>query len=101
MMGGMADPTRSFGSAPRPSPPPPLSLHPVQRSTQFVCAVVGEGGAAVGPTTKRVTASFLFNPPFDFTPSPPPLFPTETNICYNCVDRHVEAGLGDRVAFHW
>ena len=23
----------------------------------------------------------------------------ETNICYNCVDRHVEAGLGDRVAF--
>jgi acetyl-CoA synthetase len=23
------------------------------------------------------------------------------NACYNCVDRHVEAGLGDRVAFHW
>ena len=26
---------------------------------------------------------------------------TETNICYNCVDRHLEAGLGDRVAFYW
>uniref|UniRef100_A0A7S0USI9 acetate--CoA ligase n=2 Tax=Polytomella parva TaxID=51329 RepID=A0A7S0USI9_9CHLO len=25
----------------------------------------------------------------------------ETNICYNCVDRHVEAGLGDRVCFFW
>ncbi|XP_058737673.1 acetyl-coenzyme A synthetase, chloroplastic/glyoxysomal [Vicia villosa] len=24
-----------------------------------------------------------------------------TNICYNCVDRHVEAGLGDKVAFYW
>ncbi len=23
------------------------------------------------------------------------------NACYNCVDRHVEAGLGDKVAFHW
>src|SRR5918912_691073 len=23
------------------------------------------------------------------------------NVCYNCVDRHVEAGLGDKVAFHW
>ncbi|MBV8989718.1 MAG: acetate--CoA ligase [Solirubrobacterales bacterium] len=23
------------------------------------------------------------------------------NACYNCVDRHVEAGNGDRVAFHW
>ncbi|MGH2676558.1 MAG: AMP-binding protein, partial [Actinomycetota bacterium] len=23
------------------------------------------------------------------------------NVCHNCVDRHVEAGLGDRVAYHW
>jgi len=23
------------------------------------------------------------------------------NACFNCVDRHVEAGLGDRVAFYW
>ena len=23
------------------------------------------------------------------------------NICYNCVDRHVEAGSRDRVAYHW
>ena len=23
------------------------------------------------------------------------------NACFNCVDRHVEGGLGDRVAFHW
>ena len=25
----------------------------------------------------------------------------ELNVAYNCVDRHVEAGNGDRVAFHW
>src|SRR4051794_10735635 len=23
------------------------------------------------------------------------------NACHNALDRHVEAGLGDRVAFHW
>ncbi|HUJ65573.1 MAG TPA: AMP-binding protein, partial [Acidimicrobiales bacterium] len=23
------------------------------------------------------------------------------NVAVNCVDRHVESGLGDRVAFHW
>ncbi len=23
------------------------------------------------------------------------------NVCFNCVDRHVEAGSGDRVAYHW
>ncbi|MEO7017625.1 MAG: acetate--CoA ligase [Leifsonia sp.] len=23
------------------------------------------------------------------------------NACYNCVDRHVEAGLGDKVAYYW
>ena len=23
------------------------------------------------------------------------------NVAYNCVDRHVEAGHGDRVAIHW
>jgi acetyl-CoA synthetase len=25
----------------------------------------------------------------------------ELNIAYNCVDRHVEAGHGDKVAIHW
>ncbi|PON46297.1 Acetate-CoA ligase [Parasponia andersonii] len=24
-----------------------------------------------------------------------------TNICYNCLDRNVEAGLGDKIALHW
>ena len=23
------------------------------------------------------------------------------NLAYNCVDRHVESGIGDRVAYHW
>ncbi len=23
------------------------------------------------------------------------------NVCYNCVDRHVEGGLGDKIAYYW
>jgi acetyl-CoA synthetase len=23
------------------------------------------------------------------------------NVCFNCVDRHVESGLGEKVAYHW
>ena len=23
------------------------------------------------------------------------------NVAFNCLDRHVEAGLGDKVAYHW
>ena len=23
------------------------------------------------------------------------------NVSHNCLDRHVDAGIGDRVAFHW
>src|ERR1041384_943638 len=25
----------------------------------------------------------------------------QLHLAYNCLDRHVEAGLGDRVALHW
>src|SRR5579884_3557507 len=25
----------------------------------------------------------------------------KTNVCFNCVDRHVEAGKGEKVAYHW
>jgi acetyl-CoA synthetase len=25
----------------------------------------------------------------------------QLNVAYNCVDRHVEAGLGEKVAYHW
>jgi acetyl-CoA synthetase len=25
----------------------------------------------------------------------------KTNVCFNCVDRHVEAGRGDKIAYHW
>ncbi|MFI6293853.1 acetate--CoA ligase [Nonomuraea sp. NPDC050790] len=45
---------------------------------------------------KRWDTTLEWNPPFAkwFTGG-------QLNIAYNCVDRHVEAGRGDKVAYHW
>ncbi|MFI6388998.1 acetate--CoA ligase [Nonomuraea sp. NPDC050547] len=45
---------------------------------------------------KRWDTTLEWNPPFAkwFTGG-------RLNIAYNCVDRHVEAGRGDKVAYHW
>src|SRR5438309_2531204 len=44
-------------------------------------------------------------PSEDLADSNPPFYKWfsdgKTNASYNCLDRHVEAGNGDRVAFHW
>jgi len=48
-----------------------------------------------------------WNEPFSIVldDSRPPFYKWFTdgklNVSYNCLDRHVEAGLGNRVAFHW
>ena len=52
----------------------------------------GGGGRGGGRATSR--------------PARPPRLPasslaSETNVCYNCVDRHIEAGAGDTAAFYW
>jgi len=26
---------------------------------------------------------------------------SSTNVCYNCLDRNIDRGLGDKVAFYW
>ena len=51
----------------------------------------------------RLTWSKEFTEVLDWSKAP---FATwfadgELNVAYNCVDRHVEAGNGDRVAIHW
>src|SRR3954452_21429928 len=47
----------------------------------------------------------LEEPTETFNDSTPPFFKWFTdgkiNVSYNCLDRHVDAGNGDRVAFHW
>ncbi|HEU4974400.1 MAG TPA: acetate--CoA ligase [Baekduia sp.] len=56
--------------------------------------------------TKQAEALDWFEPPQRaLDDDDPPFFKWfeggKLNASYNCLDRHVEAGLGDRVAFHW
>src|SRR3954454_1861844 len=48
---------------------------------------------------------WLGEPPGALDPSTPPFYKWfedgKINVSYNCLDRHVDAGNGDRVAFHW
>ncbi len=49
--------------------------------------------------------SWFREPTLDVNESNPPFYrwfeDGKINASYNCLDRHVEAGNGDRVAFHW
>lgn len=45
---------------------------------------------------KRWQTTLEWNPPFAKW-----FVGGELNVAYNCVDRHVEAGHGDKVAYHW
>ncbi|MGI5268447.1 acetate--CoA ligase [Nonomuraea sp. CA-218870] len=46
--------------------------------------------------TKRWDTTLEWNPPFAKW-----FVGGELNVAYNCVDRHVEAGRGDKVAYYW
>ncbi|MFG1748779.1 acetate--CoA ligase [Streptosporangium sandarakinum] len=46
--------------------------------------------------SKRWDTTLEWNPPFAKW-----FVGGELNVAYNCVDRHVEAGRGDKVAYHW
>ncbi|RBQ21521.1 acetate--CoA ligase [Spongiactinospora rosea] len=46
--------------------------------------------------SKRWDTTLSWNPPFAKW-----FVGGQLNVAYNCVDRHVEAGNGDKVAYHW
>ncbi|HLX35503.1 MAG TPA: acetate--CoA ligase [Candidatus Limnocylindrales bacterium] len=61
---------------------------------------------AVGTWEKLARERLAWHKPFDQTlewdlPFAKWFLGGELNVSYNCVDRHVEAGLGDKVAYHW
>ena len=68
----------------------------VRRTRQGPAGVLGGAGGApaTGPAAGR--GPRLGKPPFAKW-----FVGGKLNVAYNCVDRHVEAGLGDRVAYHW
>ncbi|MET8863638.1 acetate--CoA ligase [Nonomuraea sp. NPDC004580] len=55
-----------------------------------------EGAADRLTWAKRWDKTLEWNPPFAKW-----FVGGELNVAYNCVDRHVEEGRGDKVAYHW
>ena len=59
--------------------------------------VLGDGGArAASPGSSRSRELYEWDLPYAKW-----YVGGKLNVCFNCVDRHVEAGLGDKVAYHW
>jgi acetyl-CoA synthetase len=84
--------------------PPPESIAAHANVTADAYARAAEDRLAFWATqARRLTWAQEFTEVLDW--SNPPFakwFKDGTlNVAYNCVDRHVEAGLGDRVAFHF
>ena len=91
--------SRSSSSRPRSSPRRPWSRDP-SLSTRRRRATPRPGGEA-----RRASSTGSTEPTQALDDSNPPFFKWfadgKLNASHNCLDRHVEAGHGDRVAFHW
>ena len=81
----------------RPSPPRPTRRPTCTPRPRRTSRRSGRSARASGSTGRsRSTTTLEWDLPFAkwFTGG-------ELNVAYNCVDRHVERGLGDKVAYHW
>jgi acetyl-CoA synthetase len=83
---------------------PPEALAASANVTEAVYAEAGADRLAFwGRQAERISWAQPFTEVLDW--SDPPFAKWfvggKLNAAYNCVDRHVEAGLGDRVALHW
>jgi acetyl-CoA synthetase len=86
------------------APPPPFAEHAQVRDRRAY-----ENAAADGPAwwAEQARQRLAWETPFSsvLDDSNPPFYTWfadgRLNASYNCLDRHVLAGHGDRVAFHW
>ncbi len=83
---------------------PPVDLAASANVTADVYAEADQDRVAFwGRQAERITWAEPFTEVLDW--SNPPFAKWfvggKVNAAYNCLDRHVEAGRGDRVAFHW
>ncbi len=83
---------------------PPAEFHPHRRPPQRPAA---DRAAIAEFWAEQAHTLVDWSKPFTqvLDDSNPPFYKWfadgELNVSYNCLDRHVEAGRGDRVAYHW
>jgi acetyl-CoA synthetase len=83
-------------------PPPALAAEANATAQTYVDAAADRLGFWAGQA-ERLTWAKRWDDVLDWSNPPFAKWFTggELNVAVNCVDRHVEAGLGDRVAYHW
>ena len=73
----------------------PDDLRRGRRGSRGLVAAAGDRAARLGPGAERIARRVRTRPSTGGSPT------GELNVSANCLDRHVEAGRGDRVAYHW
>ncbi len=84
------------------APPPELAAHANLTAQAYSDADADRDGFWA-TQANRLTWAKPFTQVLDWSDRPHARWfaDGELNVAYNCVDRHVEAGHGDRVAIHW
>jgi acetyl-CoA synthetase len=85
------------------APPPELAAAANGQAALYDEAAADLEGFWARQARERLTWSRDFDQVLDWSDAPFAKWFVggELNVAYNCVDRHVEAGNGDRVALHW
>ena len=85
------------------TPPPGFSSEESVRDGSLYSAAERDPNAFRAEQARRLHWDVPFTTVLD--DSSPPFYKWFTdgklNVCYNCLDRHVEAGRGQRIAFQW
>ena len=83
-------------------PPPEFAAHAIAKADLYdeaserPAGLLGPAGPPARTGTREWDQTLDWNPPFAKW-----FVGGRLNVAVNCVDRHVEAGNGDKVAFHW
>ena len=95
--------TVTHTEVPSAYPPPPEFVHNANATAELYREAEEDRLAFWAKQANRLTWETPFTEVLDWSDAPFAKWFVggKLNVAYNCVDRHVEAGNGDRVAIHW
>jgi acetyl-CoA synthetase len=95
--------TETDADAPASYPPPAEFAAQANAGAELYREAEADGLAFWADQANRLTWAEPFTQVLDYSEAPFAKWFADgrLNVAYNCTDRHVEAGHGDRVAIHW
>ncbi|MCV7159340.1 acetate--CoA ligase [Mycolicibacterium brisbanense] len=99
----MSNPSVTHAEVPSAYPPPADFAASANATGELYAAAERDRLAFWGEQANRLAWHTPFTEVLDWSEAPFAKWFVggKLNVAYNCVDRHVEAGNGDRVAIHW